>query len=207
MPTPPVYSSTRSPVISSSPALMHCSSKLSASLTEPSALRAIIDRASVSIAMSFSLQILPIPSTRSFSDTCLKLSVRQRDLIVGLIFSGLVVASMNITCSGGSSSVLRKAFSAESVSICASSIIYTLYSPTVGGYCTDSVICLRLSTPLLEAASSSTTSRNLPAVIALQLAHSPHGRAMLGSSQVQLTAFARILAVVVLPVPLVPANR
>jgi hypothetical protein len=40
---------------------------------------------------------------------------------------------------------------------------------------------------------------------ALQFAHTPQGEPSLGSRQ--FAAFAKILAVLVLPVPLVPVNR
>ena len=43
-----------------------------------------------------------------------------------------VVARINITYSGGSSSVFKRALKAAEESICASSIMYTLYLPLVG---------------------------------------------------------------------------
>ena len=57
-----------------------------------------------------------------------------------------------------------------------------------------------LSTPLFDSASISITFMELPAAIALQAGHSPHGLPSTGCSQ--LTAFANIFAMVVLPVPL-----
>ena len=62
-----------------------------------------------------------------------------------------------------------------------------------------------LSTPLLEAASISTTSMMEPASIPRQTSHSLQGSPSLGCRQ--LTALARILAQVVLPVPREPVNR
>ncbi len=119
---------------------------------------------------------------------------------------------MKIAYSGGSSSVFRKAFSAPGESMCTSSMIKTLYLPIVGGYLTRSMIALRSSTPLFEAASSSITSTNLPSFMALQFAHSPQGilaasSPAAASAFIQLSAFARILAVLVFPVPCVPAKR
>ena len=54
-------------------------------------------------------------------------------------------------------------------------------------------------------ASISITFMELPAAMALQEAHWPQGLPPAGFSQ--LTALAKILAMVVLPVPLVPQNR
>ena len=58
---------------------------------------------------------------------------------------------------------------------------------------------------LLEAASIATTSRMLPLSIPLQISHSPQGSPFWGCRQ--LTALAKILAQVVLPVPRTPVNR
>src|SRR5208337_380808 len=58
----------------------------------------------------------------------------QRDRTVGGIFLGSVVASTKMTCGGGSSSVFKRALKADVESICASSIIYTLYRPAAGAY-------------------------------------------------------------------------
>ena len=60
----------------------------------------------------------------------LKSKVWQRERIVGRILCFSVVASMNIACAGGSSSVFRKALKAAVESIWTSSIMYTLYFPT-----------------------------------------------------------------------------
>ena len=61
------------------------------------------------------------------------------------------------------------------------------------------------STPLLEAASISSTSVAVPFSIASHAAHLPQGLPFTGERQ--LTALARILAQVVLPVPREPQNR
>ncbi len=112
---------------------------------------------------------------------------------------------MKITYSGGSSNVFRSALNAPVESICTSSIIYTLYLSSVGAYLTSSFICLILSTPLFEAASISIMLMLLPSSAALHLSHSPHGLPSTGFWQ--FTALAKILATLVLPVPLVPVKR
>ena len=61
------------------------------------------------------------------------------------------------------------------------------------------------STPLLEAASSSSTSSRLPLSMPWQAGQRPQGSPSAGCSQ--FTALARILAQVVLPVPRVPVKR
>ena len=61
------------------------------------------------------------------------------------------------------------------------------------------------STPLLEAASSSSTSRKLPFSMPRQEGQAQQGLPSTGCSQ--FTALARILAQVVLPVPRVPVKR
>ena len=61
------------------------------------------------------------------------------------------------------------------------------------------------STPLLEAASSSWTSSEVPRVISTHEEQTPQGSPSRRS--VQLRALARIRAVEVLPVPRGPLNR
>ena len=61
------------------------------------------------------------------------------------------------------------------------------------------------SMPRWLAASISTRSRALPSLIAVQVRHSLHGSPSRGSRQ--LTAFASMRAVLVLPVPLGPQKR
>ena len=84
-------------------------------------------------------------------------------------------------------------------------MIYTRKRPSVGEYRTSSTISRMFSTPLLLAASISTTFIEAPAAIALQVAHSLQGLPFCGFSQ--LIARARILATEVFPVPRVPQNR
>ncbi len=47
----------------------------------------------------------------------------HRDWIVAMTLLGSVVAKMNFTCSGGSSSVLSRALNAAVVSMCTSSMM------------------------------------------------------------------------------------
>ena len=61
------------------------------------------------------------------------------------------------------------------------------------------------STPLLEAASSSWTSSEVPLAISTQEEHTPQGSPSRRS--VQLRALAKMRAVEVLPVPRGPLNR
>ena len=61
------------------------------------------------------------------------------------------------------------------------------------------------STPLLEAASSSWTSSDVPRAISTHDAHAPQGSPSSGAAQ--LSALARIRAVEVLPVPRGPAEQ
>ena len=134
----------------------------------------------------------------------MKSSLMHLESIVAGSFCGSVVARINITFSGGSSRVLSSALKAPVESMCTSSMMYTFFRPMAGGYLTLSLSSLILSTPLLEAASISITSMKVPSLIAMQFAQCPQGRS---PSDRQFTALARILAVVVLPVPLVPQKR
>ena len=112
---------------------------------------------------------------------------------------------MNIKCSGGSSSIFSSALKAAVLSMCTSSMIYTRFFTLAGENTASSRSARTFSTPLLEAASISTTSRTLPSSMPRQAAHSPQGSPFTGCRQ--LTALASILAQVVLPVPRVPTKR
>ena len=61
------------------------------------------------------------------------------------------------------------------------------------------------STLLFEAPSISSTSRSLPTVISLHASHVPQG--VIVGPVVQLSALARMRAVVVLPTPRTPVKR
>ena len=129
----------------------------------------------------------------------------QREIMVAGTLWTSVVARINLTYSGGSSMTFSNAPHALGESMCTSSMIYTLYFPSVGRYATSSRISRILSTPLFEAASISITFIEVPELIALQLSHTPQGLPFTGCSQ--FTAFANIFATDVLPVPLVPQKR
>ena len=128
----------------------------------------------------------------------------QRDRMVAGTFCSSVVARMNMRCSGGSSSIFSRALKAEVDSMCTSSTIYTRFFTVVGENTASSRRARTFSTPLLEAASSSTTSITEPSAMPRQAAHLPQGLPSTGCSQ--FTALARMRAQVVLPVPRVPIN-
>ncbi|CDD30341.1 putative uncharacterized protein [Firmicutes bacterium CAG:94] len=129
----------------------------------------------------------------------------HRDRIVGSSLCTSVVAKMKITWGGGSSKVFSSALKAATESMCTSSMMYTRYL-AVAGVKLDSSMRERMeSTPLLLAASISTTSKIEPSSSPRQISHSPQGSPSLGCRQ--FTARARILAQVVLPVPREPVNR
>ena len=116
-----------------------------------------------------------------------------------------VVARMNIRCSGGSSKICNRALNAWADSICTSSMIYTRFFTAAGVYTASSRMARMSSTRLLEAASSSSTSRMEPFSIPRQAGQALQGLPSTGCSQ--FTARASSLAQEVLPVPRVPVNR
>ncbi len=90
-------------------------------------------------------------------------------------------------------------------------MMYTLKRPSTGVKAILSRRSRMSSMPLLEAASISMTSRDVPAAMATQWRHRPQGVAVgwaLGEASVpmQFSALARMRAVLVLPVPRGPAN-
>jgi hypothetical protein len=87
----------------------------------------------------------------------------QRLRIVGSTFSGSVVARMNFTCGGGSSSVLSSALNALFESMCTSSMMYTLKRERAGRNWALLIRSRTLSTPVFDAASISMTSMSSPA--------------------------------------------
>jgi hypothetical protein len=125
---------------------------------------------------------------------------------VGIILCFSVVARMNMTCFGGSSRVLRNALNAPDDSMCTSSTINTLYLPFAGGTCTWSTSSRIASTPLFEAASSSSIFNEVPALNALQEGHSLQASPS-GVRCSQFMVLAKIRAQEVLPTPLDPQNR
>ena len=85
-----------------------------------------------------------------------------------------------------------------------------MYLALFGEYITESIISLMPSTPVLLAASTSMTSRKFPLFMDLHgeqlLQISKEGSSFL-PSLIQFKALAIILAVVVLPTPLIPVKR
>jgi hypothetical protein len=124
--------------------------------------------------------------------------------MVGSTFCGSVVASTNTTWAGGSSSVFNSALDAGVESMWTSSTMYTFQRPGVPNAARETRSRMA-STPLLEAASSSCTSSDVPCCTCTQESQTPHGSPFLRF--VQLRALARMRAVDVLPVPRGPLNR
>ena len=125
-------------------------------------------------------------------------------MVAGTLCSS-VVARMNIRWAGGSSRIFSRALKAGVDSMCTSSTIYTRLRTAAGVYTASSRRARTWSTPLLEAASSSSTSKIDPFSMPRQAGHLLQGLPFSGCWQ--FTARARILAQVVLPVPRVPVNR
>ena len=201
----PTKSFTFSSSMLFSPSCTHLSSIESASLIAPSESAAITFS-----APSVACILLSLHTTSSlfmiFSfEILLKSNLWHLDNMVAGNFCGSVVASINLTCSGGSSSVFSNALKAPVESMCTSSIIYTLYFAFVGKKFTSSRIALISSTLLLEAASISTISVKDPASAALHISHSLHGFPSCGFKQ--FIALAKIFALEVFPVPLLPLNK
>src|SRR3989339_468352 len=99
------------------------SSMLNESLSEPFEIWAISWSALLSMSNFSSFESFSRCVEISTAESGLNLNLWQRESIVNGIFCGSVVASMKITCSGGSSSVLRSALKAASVIWWASSIM------------------------------------------------------------------------------------
>ena len=94
----------------------------SASRMEPAAAWAIVCRAAGSAAMSSASSTFANCAWMVSGSMLRKLNCRQRDSTVTGIFFASVVASRNLTCSGGSSSVFSKALKLCPVSMWTSSI-------------------------------------------------------------------------------------
>ena len=183
----------------------HWSSRDRASRMAPSATRAM------SSAASWSSWASSFPAISSSRPAMASGSMRwksnrwHRDKMVGSSLWTSVVARMNTTWAGGSSKVLSRALKAATESMCTSSMIYTRYLAVVGVKLASSMRERILSTPLLLAASISTTSKIEPSSRPRQISHSPQGSPFWGFRQ--FTARERILAQVVFPVPREPVNR
>ncbi len=99
----------------------------------------------------------------------------QRDSTVTGTLRISVVAKTNLTCGGGSSSVFSSALKALRDSMCTSSMMKTLVRACSGRKRVASMISRTSSTPVLLAASISTTSGWRSARMAMQLSHTPQG--------------------------------
>ena len=128
---------------------------LRASRIQPSLFWAISCRDALSVFIFSFLQISCRCSTVSFKVIRLKSKIWQRLNMVGRILCFSVVAKIKMAYGGGSSRVFKNALKAEELSMCTSSIIYTLYLPACGANRTWSTSVLISSTELLLAASSS----------------------------------------------------
>ena len=136
--------------------------------------------------------------SRWTSNCCVRLRM------VGSTFSGSVVASTNTTWSGGSSSVFSSVLDAAVDSMWTSSRMYTFVRP--GEPIDARLMRSRMaSMPLLEAASSSWTSKERPSSMATHESQTPHGSPSMTS--VQFRTLPRMRAVEVLPVPRGPLKR
>ena len=87
-------------------------------------------------------------------------------IVTGTLW-GSVVAKMNLTWEGGSSSVFRRALNASFVSMWTSSMIYTLYLLDAGINLIFSLSSLISSMPRFDAPSISWTSIDDPFVTSL----------------------------------------
>ena len=105
------------------PSIVFCSRSVSASRSHPRATRAMSSRASFSAMIFSSVQTNSRRVMMSSFVIFLKSNLSVRDRIVSGTFSISVVARMNFTCGGGSSSVFRRALNAQVESICTSSMI------------------------------------------------------------------------------------
>ena len=171
----------------------------------PAAARAMAPSAAASALMFSAANTLANCASITSGSMFFKLNCKQRDKTVTGIFFASVVASRNFTCSGGSSSVFNKALKLWPVSMCTSSIRYTLQRPWPGRNCALLSNSRVSSTPVRDAASTSIRSMKRPSAMAVQASQVPQGVEVTPDSQ--LKHAARMRANVVLPTPRVPVNR
>ena len=205
LPTRPSLSRILASVMRPSENAATWSNRVYASRIEPVASRAIQSRAPSSASTPMSPAALPRSLSITSSVKSLKLKCWQRLLMVAGTLWSSVVAKMNTMYGGGSSMVLRSALKALFESMCTSSIMYILYFDELGGKRTSSLICLTFSTEVFDAPSISITSSDDPLVMETHESQTPHGSAL--GPRSQLSDFASILAVLVLPHPRGPENR
>ena len=199
-----ISSSVEGPVSSMPPAAATWSSLERASRAEPAPRLATSSMTSSGTSRPASWATHRRWSARTSVDRRRNSKCWVRLRMVGSTFWGSVVARTKITWPGGSSRVLSRVFEASVVSMWTSSTMYTFHRPGVPRL--DRETRSRMaSTPRLEAASSSTTSRDRPSAISVHDAQTPQG----SPSRVltQFRALAKMRAVEVLPVPRGPLNR
>ena len=114
---------TCSAPVSPAPWLIAWSSSEVASRAEPSAARVISASASSVISALSAVAILRRSAIITSGSIRRRSNRWQRDRTVTGTLRISVVAKMNLTCSGGSSSVLRSALNAPVESMCTSSMI------------------------------------------------------------------------------------
>ncbi len=122
------------------------------------------------------------------------------DWMVEGILSMLVVASMNIACDGGSSSIFSSPLNALTDSMCTSSMMYILYFAIIGANDMFSISFLTSSMPVLSAPFISCTSGEVPFSISASMISS------FLLSPVLQSSLASMRAIDVLPIPLCPTN-
>ena len=128
-------------------------------------------------------------------------------MVPGIFFISVVI-KINNTFFGGSSRIFNNALKALRLSIWISSIIHTLYKLFTGDKCVFSINSLILSMPVFMAALISCTSNDFPKSTFRQLKHSLQGSLSLYLyMELQFSALATILDIVVFPTPCLPTNK
>ena len=181
------------------------SKSVKVSLKLPCPDRARISKLSVSKSIPSSFKIWDKWWITSLFEILLNLKCWVLERIVAGNFKASVVAKINFTNPGGSSSVFNKALKAAVVNICTSSIINTLNLADEGLYFVCSIKSLISSIPLFEAASISITSKWELLFVDSQWEHFSQGFDVGPFSH--KSAFAIILAVEVFPLPRRPENK
>ena len=118
----PSNCSTTALVTLPSPRATICSTRLRLSRTLPSATRATCCKAAGSKSIFSSVRMRERCCVSTFSGIALRLNCRHLERTVAGNLLVSVVASRNLTCSGGSSSVFKRALKLLVENICTSSI-------------------------------------------------------------------------------------
>ena len=175
-----------------------------ASLAEPLPARMTCEMPSSSTSRSAAAITSRTRDSSSVAGSRFSSRCCDRLRMVSTTLCGSVVARTKTTWSGGSSSVLRRAFSAPAVSMWTSSRRYTLVRPGVPRATLASSSRMS-STLLLDAASNSCRSNDVPASMDTHDSHSQQGSP--STTTVQFRALASTRAAVVFPVPRGPLSR